>query len=457
MANTNNMKWASIPLCIPTLLADTPRAQLRQAVFKQAVMATHKFDGTNVGKDEHGSLYGRNQTILPQAGAYQKTPLTHARAVNAAAIKVAVLDKAGIAEDRVGVFCVYGELMCNANLYSYSKDSLPGTHQVFGAMLQAVNPGEVGGIAAQLTAGGFACILRGGKYDDDDGEDVGEQADPLARVMVLLNEELAAILAAVARTTPTTTSTTATSPATASTATAVVATGFPTVPFAGRFKNLRTLVDTHYDHMVGGFGEGMVLTTFNAPGTVRRGVALPCTVSKWKNGFEGSSNNEKLLQGILEEIAKEGTDGTIFGEDTAEAVAMFTQMLAVEKSKLICGQAPAPTAGREAAGSDKSKKGSKQRRGGAGAATKKLTDAEEAAYSTAIVSAQSKFDHQDTFFAKKMKGAQEYSSLIAAECLNDIAVDSGDKTALKQHQAVVFARIKQAFVAFCRAQSATKK
>ena len=40
-----------------------------QVLFQQECIATHKFDGTNVGVDERGLLYGRNQTIPPTAGA----------------------------------------------------------------------------------------------------------------------------------------------------------------------------------------------------------------------------------------------------------------------------------------------------------------------------------------------------------------------------------------------------
>ena len=235
-------------------------------------------------------------------------------------------------------------------------------------MLRARDPAGVAQVAAKLTAAGFACVLRGGKYDDDDGEDVGPQPDPLARVMLMLDETLAGVLAGVA---------TKDGPKVPGRHPRAHIGPHPTVPFAGagRYRSFRALVAANYDHMFGGFGEGLVVTSFTAPvagkttpqaGTagadtaadagggggggapgapvaVVRGVPTPCVVTKWKIGAEGSSNNEKLLAGILDELAADEA-AALFGADTADAVTMFTQMLAVEKSKLVCGKAPEPKA-----------------------------------------------------------------------------------------------------------------
>ena len=62
---------------------------------------------------------------------YQKTTLEHVRQVDAQAVKAAVCAAAKMDEADVEAFVLYGELMCNADLYSYAKDSLPGTHQVY--------------------------------------------------------------------------------------------------------------------------------------------------------------------------------------------------------------------------------------------------------------------------------------------------------------------------------------
>lgn len=67
--DNNNLKWASIPLTIPTLCR-MPKDQLNDTVFNTQVFATVKFDGTNVGRDETGLMYGRNKTIKPKTKAY---------------------------------------------------------------------------------------------------------------------------------------------------------------------------------------------------------------------------------------------------------------------------------------------------------------------------------------------------------------------------------------------------
>jgi len=60
--NDNNMKWASIPLTIHTMLQ--PRKvdslDLNDIIFNKMIEASWKYDGTNVGKDPQGNMYGRN-------------------------------------------------------------------------------------------------------------------------------------------------------------------------------------------------------------------------------------------------------------------------------------------------------------------------------------------------------------------------------------------------------------
>ena len=44
--------------------------------------ATQKYDGTNVGKDEHGVMYGRNLLIPDKTNSYQSTPIKCVRSCN---------------------------------------------------------------------------------------------------------------------------------------------------------------------------------------------------------------------------------------------------------------------------------------------------------------------------------------------------------------------------------------
>jgi len=118
------MKWASIPLLINNLKdvvkrIDTMGPVMNDVLFNTTYAASHKYDGTNVGKDESGLRYGRNQTIPTQTKSYQKTSLEGVEKLDAAAIKADICKTCGIGEDSIECFNVYGELMCNKGLYSY--------------------------------------------------------------------------------------------------------------------------------------------------------------------------------------------------------------------------------------------------------------------------------------------------------------------------------------------------
>ena len=74
-----------------------------------------------------------------------------------------------------------------------------------------------------------------------------------------------------------------------------------------------------------------------------------------------------------------------------------------------------------------------------------------AQYDEAIKSAKSKFDHADTYFAKNMKGVEEFSKLIAAECLNDIKAEN-----LDEHNSIIKDIIKGEFVEYNKAKKGKK-
>ena len=93
--------------------------KLCQQVFKVPVSLSQKFDGTNVGIDEFGDCYGRNKMIGAKESSYQKTDMKCVRAVDAAKIKEAFIEATGLDPALIERFVVYGELMCNPNLYDY--------------------------------------------------------------------------------------------------------------------------------------------------------------------------------------------------------------------------------------------------------------------------------------------------------------------------------------------------
>jgi len=104
-------------------------------LFNSTFAVSQKYDGTNVGKDEFGVLYGRNMTLPSGSVEYQKTPLDFVNKVDVKAIKEDILKQTGLGEEMIKCFNLYGELMCNSYLYNYEKDKVHGTYQLFGAII----------------------------------------------------------------------------------------------------------------------------------------------------------------------------------------------------------------------------------------------------------------------------------------------------------------------------------
>lgn len=126
----NEIKWSSIPLTIQMMFnpreADKNKGNFNKWLFESPVTASVKFDGTNVGKDEDGTMYGRNKLIADSAKSYQKTTLDGVNAVDSAKIKAKVMEVSGLDSATVDKFVVYGELMCNKDLYDYKEKNLGG-------------------------------------------------------------------------------------------------------------------------------------------------------------------------------------------------------------------------------------------------------------------------------------------------------------------------------------------
>ena len=53
--------------------------------------ASVKYDGTNVGRDETGLMYGRNKTITAGTTLYQRTPLKMVEKIDVSAIRAELL------------------------------------------------------------------------------------------------------------------------------------------------------------------------------------------------------------------------------------------------------------------------------------------------------------------------------------------------------------------------------
>ena len=77
-------------------------------------------------------------------------------------------------------------------------------------------------------------------------------------------------------------------------------------------------------------------------------------------------------------------------------------------------------------------------------------------YDSALKSAKTKFDHEDTFFAKGSKGVAEFTKLLAEECLSDIKIEKGDVEGNKKHNEIVAQLVKEDFISYNRNKKGKK-
>ena len=131
-------------------------------VFETPVTLSQKYDGTNVGKDEYGQLYGRNKMILETETKYQNTDLTCVKEIDVAKLKVAFAEQVGVETSIIKKFVVYGELMCNPRLYDYETNGVSKTFQLFGIMMETdlELQDEIHG---KVKAAGYTVLKKTGK------------------------------------------------------------------------------------------------------------------------------------------------------------------------------------------------------------------------------------------------------------------------------------------------------
>ena len=82
------MKWCSIPLLVKDILKN--KMKLSDKLFRNPIEATQKFDGTNVGKDSDGNMYGRNKMIGSQTETYQKMSLHGVKKIDVKPVRNAI-------------------------------------------------------------------------------------------------------------------------------------------------------------------------------------------------------------------------------------------------------------------------------------------------------------------------------------------------------------------------------
>lgn len=413
---TNDMKWGSISLFLndlKNLIKKNDHETLNNYLFKSSFAASCKYDGTNVGKDDKGTKYGRNQTII--TNSYQKVSLDQLDNLNVKAIKEDFLNLTGIESEKIERFNLYGELMCNSNLYDYSEKKISKTHQLFGAILKPSEAKFSQEISEKISKANFASRIEIENEEEDSNSQAEEEVNknseiPAPLISIYMNEAFRDLISKH---------------------------DYPHVPFMNHFENFYDLAVKNFEFLKGGFGEGIVL--------VSPAFGANCRVSKWKNGMEASGDNQGTVNKILLSLEEEETL-KIFGENVPKLKELCEMFLKIESSRLICGKPK----------EEKPEKSGKKEGAGKNNKSISISLEEMKVYEPAIKSAKTKFDHEDTFFAKGTKGMNEYIKLIAAECLNDITIGKEDVEGNKKHLEIVEKLIKEDFINFNRNKKGKK-
>ena len=392
--SANNLKWSSIGNVVTAVFGsvarlaalaedddgglDTVKAAatlrtLKDRVFRNRIEASVKIDGTNVGKDAEGNMYGRNQMVHPGADTYQKTSLAAVKEVDVATVLEKILAAAEVERDDVAHFVLYGELVCNKTIYDYAYRGRASGWLVFGAMIRARNDEVKNTLLGKMTEAKFAV------------EDIDE------RLRVSVNERFRRLV--------------------------------PEMAFAPRVELEETctladlvLLGEVYNVVAEGHHEGLVLLEQDAD-------RQTTVVMKWKNGYEpAGAMGDKLLKvkklldhpGVLEPIINEVFEG----DELGKVESVIDRLLKVfDNTNKIDLNADGTV-------QDKTMMKTKAEKKDAG--KKPAFVHPNKVYHEAIQSAKSKFDHCDTFFAGGEEGFEEYLGLIRGECHGDVVEALGE-------------------------------
>lgn len=142
----------------PAVEADLALQKLYATLFTHPCEFSVKMDGTNVGMDCYGNLYGRNLMIAPDARVYQATGLEAVRRVDVRAVRNKFVEELEqiytnaspsiVFDTLVDDFVLQGELLCNRNTYDYSYTGVVGKWLVFGAQIKVASVGGAAGAGA---------------------------------------------------------------------------------------------------------------------------------------------------------------------------------------------------------------------------------------------------------------------------------------------------------------------
>jgi len=401
-SDRNTLKWSSIANAVAKLTANSrvcyerhgddetlesaePKLKpaledMRAVLFEHPVAScTVKVDGTNVGIDSFGNIYGRNQMVDPTATNYMKTDLALLKSMRVAAIQSKVDSLGCPGESVIDRFVLYGELTCNKTLYDYACGMQ--TWSCFGAMLKLNSGCDAESFRTNLANAG---LLLGAA----DGEE-GDEKQPCPAMMLHVNETFKQL--------------------------------FPEVPYVPQWPvaeqascigaaspTLADLVsdEAMYNVVATGRQEGFVVILQN-PET-RAATAL-----KWKNGGEAPGDSVRNLIGVEGLLASEKANI----KEIREAVFSVAQLqlLPTLLSRLKKVYDNTERVDLNADGTVKQAKALQQPKK---PATSKVFPGK--VYADAVKSARTKFDHVDAFLDKGESGKQEYIDFITAECTSDV-------------------------------------
>ncbi|KAJ3232857.1 hypothetical protein HDU78_006826 [Chytriomyces hyalinus] len=329
------------------------RADIDLFIAQLSGFAVEKIDGTNLGIDRSGELFGRRLQIEFSAQVYQKTPLGPLRAVNVDAFYDALVKQvSGSTLPQPAVFRLYGELGCNS-LYDYSSKGYYKSWHCFGAVMRLESAADKELWINALDAGHF--LIRTNRREDaskDDGDN--DESGGSHDITLVSCDAFFQLLDACEI-------------------------PHPQVAFSG---SLTELVEAKKEWMCSHDSEGLVVST-------------GATLLKWKQGHEVQETGAGKLKELLE-----SEEFQPYLSETGVKVLRILHEVATDKK-------PEP------------------RRVGPKTVKPAKVVKDYSVYHDTIVSAVTKFDNCDAFFAKGNAGREEYLEKLQNEVLSDIG-SSGD-------------------------------
>ena len=155
MSQKNNYQWESTDPLLSYLcyLAQHDPEALNQLMQTQC-FASEKFDGTNIGKDDLGTIYSRRLVLGKDEDKFLHTSLDNVKEADVQLLKKLLLKNLAAEEIEVRKFVVFGEFICN-RVYDYVERGLIGKWLIFGVKIEC--SGEAEGLLRQkLDEKGFS-------------------------------------------------------------------------------------------------------------------------------------------------------------------------------------------------------------------------------------------------------------------------------------------------------------